>query len=111
MVKGQILRAQAQILRMQDRFAQAIVEYETVITLDPNNANALSRIARCKILIGAPGEAIPLLEQALPISPRDPNIGSVYYRLGLAHLLLGHTDEAIQWYQKAIPAHNCPACT
>ncbi len=103
-VKGQILRAEAVILGMQDRFAQAIVEYETAIALNPIDARAFLHLARSQIAVGAPGKAIPLLEQAMRISPRDPDIGSLYYRLGLAHLLLGHTDEAIKWYEKAIPS-------
>lgn len=104
MVKAQILRSQA-IHGMQDRFQQAIVEYETVIALDHNNAPAFSALARTKTFVGLPGEAIPLLEQALRISPRDPNLVYIYYRLGVAHLLLGHMDEAIQWYQKIIPSY------
>ncbi len=102
-VKAQIFRAQAN-LGMQDRFQQAIAEYETVIALDRNDANALSHLARIKILLGAPAEAIPLLERAMRISPRSPalSIGFFQHRMGLAHLLLGHTDEAIQWYEKAI---------
>jgi adenylate cyclase len=111
-VKAQILRAQAQILGMQDRFAQAIGEYETAISLGHISPGTLRNLARAKILVGAPAEAIPFLEQSLRISPRDPNIGYIYYRLGLAHILLGHTDEAIQWYQKTGPRfYSCPACT
>jgi adenylate cyclase len=109
-IKAQILRAQAQILGMQDRFAQAIAEYETAITFGYNSPGTLRNLARAKILVGAPAEAIPLLEQSLRISPHDPFIGFNYYRLGLAHLLLGHTDEAIHWYEKAIPLYDCPAC-
>jgi TolB-like protein/class 3 adenylate cyclase/Tfp pilus assembly protein PilF len=102
--KAQILRAQASILGMQDRFAQAIGEYETAIALDPNSPAALRHLAQAKIFVGEPAEAIPLLEQSLRISPHDPLIGFNYHRLGIAHLLLGHLDEAIQWYEKAIPS-------
>ncbi len=104
-VKAQILRAQARIRGMQDRFKLAIAEYETAIALDHNSASSVLHLADCKILIGEPDEAIPLLEKALRISPRDPYIGVLQYRLGLAHLLLGHTDEAIRWYEKAIPSY------
>ncbi len=111
-VKAQILRAQAQVLGMQDRFQPAIAEYETAISFGHNSPGTLRNLARAKILVGAPAEAIPLLEQSLRISPHDPAIGYVYYRLGLAHILLGHTDEAIQWYQKTGPGfYSCPACT
>lgn len=104
-IKAQIYRAQAQDLGMQDRFKPAIAEYETVIALDPNDYGAISHLARAKILIGAPAEAIPLLERAMRISPHDSDFAWYQYRMGLAHLLLGHTDEAIQWYEKAIPSY------
>ncbi len=104
-VKATILRTQAQILGMQDGFAQSIGEYETAITLDPNSPIALRDLALSKILIGEPAEAIPLLERCLRINPRDPIIGFVYHRLGLAHHLLGHIDEAIQWHEKSIPSY------
>ncbi len=104
-VKAQIYRAQAQDLGMQDRFKPAIAEYETVIALDRNNADAIKQLARVKILLGAPAEAIPLLERAMRISPQDIGLSWLQYRLGLAHLLLGHTDVAIQWYEKAIPSY------
>jgi tetratricopeptide (TPR) repeat protein len=104
-VKAQILRAQAQILGVQERFAQAIIEYETAIVLDPNSPSSLGQLARTKIFLGAPAEAIPLLELSLRLSPSDPGIGFIYYRLGLAHLLLGHVNLAIPWYEKAIPTY------
>jgi len=93
--------AKGKILRAQKHYDEAIIEYETAISLNPLDVNSRNGLARAKILIGEPAAAIPLLEQVLRISPRDPEIGFVHYRLGLANLLLGNTDEAIRWYQKA----------
>ncbi len=90
------------ILRIRKRYDEAIVEYETVIALNPMHVTARSHLARVKILIGEPAEAIPLLEQAMRISPRGLFPGMTEYRLGLANLLLGNTDEAIRWYNKAV---------
>jgi TolB-like protein/Tfp pilus assembly protein PilF len=101
-VKGQILRA-------QKHFDEAVVEYETEIALNPLAVFGLSNLARAKINIGEPAEAIPLLEQAMRISPLDPGIGYMHYRLGLANLMLGNTDEAIRWYKKAILTYYSPA--
>jgi len=101
-VKGQILRA-------QKHFEQAMVEYETVIALYPMSVWARAHLGRAKINNGQPAEAIPLLEQAMRISPRDPNIGFMHYRLGIANLLLGNTDEAIRWYEKAVLTYYEPA--
>ena len=60
---------------------------------------------RCRIYIGPIGEAIPLLEQAIRLSPRDPGIVIWYYRIGEAHLLQSHIDEAILWLDKARDAN------
>jgi adenylate cyclase len=106
---AQAHHVKAQILRAQKRYDEAIVEYETVIALYPMAVSSRSHLARAKILIGEPAEAIPLLEQAMRISPRDPGIGFMQYRLGLANLLLGNTDEAIRWYEKAVLAYYEPA--
>jgi hypothetical protein len=43
---------------------------------------------------------IPLVEQAIRLSPRDPSIGSFYQLIGTVHLLLSRTDEAIVWLEK-----------
>jgi adenylate cyclase len=93
-VKGQVLRAQR-------RCAEAIPEYETALALDRSSILALGNIGRCKILIGPIEEAIPLIEQAIRISPRDPGIANWYFRIGEAHLLQSHNDEAILWFEKA----------
>jgi tetratricopeptide (TPR) repeat protein len=99
----------AQILRARKRYDEAIIEYETVIALYPMAASTRSHLARAKILIGEPAEAIPLLEEAIRISPRDPSIGFMHYRLGLANLLIGNTDEATRWYKKAVLTYYEPA--
>jgi TolB-like protein/DNA-binding winged helix-turn-helix (wHTH) protein len=90
------------ILRAQKHYDEAIVEYETAIALSPMNVGSRVHLARMKILIGEPAEAIPLLEQAMRINPRDPFAATTESRLGLANLLLGNTDEAIRWCKKAV---------
>jgi len=44
---------------------------------------------------------IPLVEQAIRLSPRDPIIGLFYQQIGLVHLLQSRADEAIIWLEKA----------
>ena len=78
---------------------------------------ALQRIsAWCKLYTGSIEEVIPLVEQAIRLSPRDPDIGFWYFLIGTVHLLQSRTDEAIVWLEKArsaIPAtpviHACLA--
>ncbi len=93
--------AKGQVLRAQNRCAEAIPEYETVLALNRNWVTAYAHIGRCKVSIGAIEEAIPLYERALRLSPRDPDIGNWYFRIGSVHLLRSRTHEAIIWLEKA----------
>ena len=97
--------AKGQLLRVQRRYAEAIPEYEAVLTLNRNWVNALSNLAECKLFAGSIDEVIPLHEQAICISPRDPSISIWYFRIGVAHLLQSHIDEAIVWFEKARSAN------
>ena len=92
--------AKAQLLRQQGRCVEAIPEYETVIALDRNFANAYANVGWCKFLTGSIEEAIPAHEQAIRLNPRPPN-GIWYWRIGLVHLLHSRTDEAILYLERA----------
>jgi TolB-like protein/class 3 adenylate cyclase/Flp pilus assembly protein TadD len=101
--------AKSQILRAQGRFAEAMLEYETVLALDRNWVYAFFGLGQCKLYTGAIEETIPLIERAIRLSPRDPEIGVWYHVLGNAHLLRSRIDEAIVWLgraREAIPAHS-----
>jgi TolB-like protein/tetratricopeptide (TPR) repeat protein len=99
--------ANGQVLRAQNRYAEAIGEYETAIAFDRNWVRAYALIAWCKLYTGPIEEAILLVEQAIRLSPRDPVIGIWYMLIGQAHLLQSRSDEAVIWLEKArsaIPA-------
>jgi adenylate cyclase len=103
--------AKGQVLRAQNRYAEAIPEYETAIALDRNWMTAYAHIGRCKFFTGSIEETIPAQEQAIRLSPRDPVIGNWYMRIGQVHLVQSRTDEAIVWLEKArsaMPAHPEP---
>jgi adenylate cyclase len=93
-VRGQVLRA-------QNRWEDAISEYEMALLLNRNMALAFTRLGWCKLYAGSINEVIPLVEQAIRLSPRDPGIGGWYYLIGTVHLLQSRTDEAIVWLEKA----------
>jgi TolB-like protein/cytochrome c-type biogenesis protein CcmH/NrfG len=100
--------AKGQVLRSQHRHDEAILEYETVIALNRNWANAHSHLGWCKFMTGAIDELIPAQEQAIRLSPRDPQIGLFYSRIGCVHLLQSRLEDAIVWCEKArnaTPAH------
>jgi TolB-like protein/DNA-binding winged helix-turn-helix (wHTH) protein/tetratricopeptide (TPR) repeat protein len=93
--------ARGTVLRAKDRFEEAIPEYELAIESDRNWLDAYANLGQCKFYTGLLEEYIPLVEQAIRLSPRDPMIGVWFGRIGLAHLLQSHFDEAIHWLEKA----------
>jgi TolB-like protein/class 3 adenylate cyclase/Tfp pilus assembly protein PilF len=100
--------AKAQVFRAQDRYGEAILEYETATAFNRNWADAYSHLGWCKFMTGLIKELIAAQERAIRLSPHDPQIGLFYGSIGHAHLLQSRNDEAIIWYEKARnanPAH------
>jgi tetratricopeptide (TPR) repeat protein len=93
-VKGQVRRA-------QNRYQEAIIEYETALASNPNLVVALNGLGWCKLFAGFIDEVIPLMEQAIRRSPRDSQIGVWHGAIGMVHLLRSRIDEAIIWLEKA----------
>jgi adenylate cyclase len=94
LIRGRVLSA-------QNRWKEAIPEYEMALALNRNSAAALQGLGQCKLLAGPIEEAIPLEEQAIRLSPRDPYIGYPHFVIGTVHLLQSRTDRAILWLEKA----------
>ena len=93
--------AKGQVLRAQRRWAEALPEYEMAFASDHNWPGALNAIAYCKFYTGSLDEVIPLVEQAIRLSPRDPQIGQFYHQIGRVHLLQSGVEEAIPWLDRA----------
>ncbi len=93
--------AKGQLRRAQGRFAEAIGEYETVLSLDRNSTDALFALGIAKLFAGAIDETIPLEKQVIRLSPRDRLLGSVYAQIGRVHLMQSRTEDAIVWLEKA----------
>jgi adenylate cyclase len=91
----------AQILRAEGRCKEAIPEYETVISADPNFASAYANLGWCKFATGSIEDVIPLEERALRYIPRGAFVGTLYSRIGTAHLLQSNYEDAIRWFEKA----------
>jgi tetratricopeptide (TPR) repeat protein len=94
LVKGHLMRA-------QNRWKEAIPEYETALALNRNLVFALRGLGWCKLCAGSIEEVTPLVEQAIRLSPRDPGISGCYYLIGTVYLLQSYIDEAIVWFEKA----------
>jgi tetratricopeptide (TPR) repeat protein len=93
--------AKGEVLRAQHKYAEAIPEYETVLTFNRNAGRALFGLGQSKLRTGAIEETIPLLEQAIRLSPRHPSVSVYYWQIGMVHLLQSRTDEAVVWFEKA----------
>jgi TolB-like protein len=65
LVKGRVLRA-------QNRWEEALPEYETALALDRNLVGAVIGLGWCKLYAGLLDEVIPLVEQAIRLSPAIP---------------------------------------
>jgi TolB-like protein/Flp pilus assembly protein TadD len=99
-VKGRVLRA-------QNRWDEAILEFETALALNRNSVWTLHFLAQCKLLTGSLEEAIALEQQAIRLNPREPRIGWYYMVIGTVHLLQSRTGDAITWLERA--RSNLPA--
>jgi TolB-like protein len=93
--------ARGHLLRAHNRYDEAASEYETALLFNRNWVAAISDLGLCKFYIGSIEEAIPLLEQAIRLSPRDPFIDYWYFRIGTAYLVQSRVDDAIVWAKKA----------
>jgi len=93
--------AKGQVRRAQQRCEEAIPEYETVLASNRNWVGALHALGQCKLRTGSIEETIPLVEQAIRLSPRDPAISVWYHEIGRVHLLQARIDEAIIWLENA----------
>ena len=103
--------AKAQVLRAQNRFQEALPEYETALAFNRNRVYALANLGLCKLSTGSIEEAVPLYEQAIRLSPRDPEIGVWYNQIGRVHILQSRFGQAIPWLEKAriaMPEHSGP---
>jgi adenylate cyclase len=101
--------ARGQVLRAQDRYREAVPQYEAAIAFNRNWVGAISALADCKLHAGPIEEVIPLVEQAIRLSPRDPDISNMYGRIAIAHLLQSRIDEAIVWSEKSRDANPARA--
>jgi adenylate cyclase len=97
--------ARGLVLRAEGQCEAAIPEFEMLIASDRNSSDGLFFLGLCKLLTGSIDDTIPLVEQAIRLSPRDPYIYSRYLVIGEVNLLQSRTEEAIVWLERARTAN------
>ena len=88
------------VLRNMNRWDEAILQFETELSLNRNSVGALQGLGWCKLYTGSLDEVIPIADRAIRVGPRDPSIGFRYLMIGTVHLLQSRIDEAILWFEK-----------
>jgi class 3 adenylate cyclase/TolB-like protein len=99
------LWARAYLLRVEQRWPEAEVAFERVLSVYPHFDMGVRMLAMCKIQLGQPEEAIPLLQKVIREDPREPDSQPNSIRLGQAFLLAGKYEDAIYWTQRALAAN------
>ena len=94
-------QTKGRVLQAQNKWSEAIPEFETTLALNRNAVWALHYLAGSKMLAGLIDEALPLEQRAIRLSPREPRIGWWYWVIGNVYLLKSRPDEALVWYEKA----------
>ena len=76
-----------------------------MLTLNRNFVPAYANIAYAKFCAGSKEDAIPLLEEAIRLSPGNSDVGYWYRAIGRAHLMEARVDQAVFWLEKASGAN------
>jgi len=84
---------------MRDEYGRTMADYNKLIELDPDNANAYYERGDFYYEIDEYGNAIADYNKAIEL---DPNHVSAYYNRGCAYGEMGEYDKAIADYNKAI---------
>jgi adenylate cyclase len=84
------------VLRLRGDHPGSLASFQEAIRIDPNFARAYAQAANALVFVGKPAEAIPMVEQALQLSPNDPAIGVFYWVKGRAYFTLGDYPKAIE---------------
>ena len=89
--KGHALLGDVYLWKKQ--YDEAIDAFQRAISLDPNDADALTSMASAMTFVGQPDQAIGLLKKAIRLNPFYPQ-WYIYY-LGRAYFQAGHYDQAL----------------
>ncbi|MFT8243130.1 winged helix-turn-helix domain-containing protein [Roseomonas sp. BN140053] len=100
---GQAHTAQAAVLRLQRRPAEALEAYRKAVALDDNQLPSRANIGMMLVLTGHPAEApAPILAAMAAGGPTHAFIHSWHTYLGLAMLQSGQGDHGVERFRRAL---------
>jgi tetratricopeptide (TPR) repeat protein len=87
------------LLWTQNQCDEASKEFQAELDIVPENAQAMSFLADCKVQLGQPNEALPLIEKALKI---DPRVARAHMNLGIIYQDQGRQQDALRELTTAV---------
>jgi tetratricopeptide (TPR) repeat protein len=87
------------LLWTQNQCDEAAREFQAELENVPENAQAMTFLADCKVQLGQPDEAQPLIEKALKI---DPGIAKAHMNLGIIYQDQGRQQDALRELTTAV---------
>jgi tetratricopeptide (TPR) repeat protein len=94
------------VLIFTNRAARGIAEFEQVLRLDRNSADAHAYTGLAKVFLGRSAETEAHVVEAFRLSPRDIAAYQWMHITGTAKLQLGADAEAVTWLQRSIDANR-----
>ncbi len=79
-----------------------LAAYSRAVELNPSSALVMMCSGEGMALAGKHEQAIPLLEEAMRLSPLDPLTGYAQHALALAHFAAGRYEEAVESANRAL---------
>jgi adenylate cyclase len=92
----------AELLILQKRPEEALVEAERSLALNPSFIPAYGSLCNGNLVLGRPEKIIEYADKAIRLSPRDPTLPVLYFFKGLAYSVLNKSAEAIDLYRRAM---------
>jgi adenylate cyclase len=90
------------ILLIQARFPEAIVEHKRALALDPSNSDAARDLGFDYLRFGEADKSFEYFDKAIWESPHDPSLAHLYGGKASANFGLKNYDQAIEWARQAI---------
>ena len=93
-------------LSLLQRFSEAETELRSALSMNPSLAQAYFGLGFSFTHSGKPGDAIPLYEKAVGLSPQDPHLWTFHHMRSMAHFRLGDLDAAERFVRLAVTSPN-----